>query len=151
MAFSTAKERLEYVRSSTFLSSQASTLGGSVTDMVSRFRFCLSPFMLSNILHDSIINLDCYVLCSHAKHDYICKTGEKQMQTNDRQEMRALFQETLAQDLDRKTKELLDSAGRLSWTDDMNAGSIDEWIETTGAVLIMLREARARRTRRVSA
>ena len=73
------------------------------------------------------------------------------MQTNDRQEMRALFQETLAQDLDRKTKELLDSAGRLSWTDDMNAGSIDEWIDTTDAVLIILREARAHRARRVSA
>jgi len=73
------------------------------------------------------------------------------MQTNTKQEMKGLFQEALAQDLDRKTKELLDSAGRLSWTDDMNAGSIDDWIETTSATLIMLREARARRTRRVGA
>lgn len=68
------------------------------------------------------------------------------MQTNHRQEMRALFQETLAQDLDRTTKELLVSTDRLSWTDGMNAGSIDQWIELTDAALSKLRAARARVT-----
>lgn len=151
-AFSMANERLEYVRSSTFLSSHSSISGGRVTEIVSRLRFCFSPFMLSKIKHDSIINSDCYTILSRASQYERSMTGETRgMQTNTKQEMKGLFQEALAQDLDRKTKELLDSAGRLSWTDDMNAGSIDDWIETTSATLIMLREARARRTRRVGA
>jgi len=66
-------------------------------------------------------------------------------------EMGPLFQEALAQDLDRTTKQLLDSADRLSWTDDMTVGSIDRWIETIDAARGRLQAARARRQWGVSA
>jgi hypothetical protein len=66
-------------------------------------------------------------------------------------EKRAMFQEALAQDLDRTTKELLDSADRLSWTDGMNLSSIDRWIDSTNAALGRLRAARMRKVRTVRA
>jgi len=73
------------------------------------------------------------------------------MQTETRQERRALFQEALAQDIDRTTKELLDSADRLSWADGMNLSSLDRWIDTTNAALSRLRAARMRKVRTVRA
>jgi hypothetical protein len=60
-----------------------------------------------------------------------------------RQEWRALFQEALAQDLDRTTKELLDSAKRLGWVDAASVDSIDRWIATTEAALAALKAARS--------
>jgi len=63
-AFSTAKDRLAKVRSSTFLSSHSKTSGGRVKDMVSRFLF-----MQCKIVHDSLIFIYCVMVYCHVMHD----------------------------------------------------------------------------------
>lgn len=62
---------------------------------------------------------------------------------NDREERKAMFLERLELDMDRTTKELLDSTRTLDWMDAPSVGSIDRWIATTEAALAALRAARS--------
>lgn len=55
---------------------------------------------------------------------------------------KALFHEGLGKDLDRTTKELLDSAERLSWTDGMSIAAIERWLDSVEAAERILRAAR---------
>ncbi|NLT36716.1 MAG: hypothetical protein GXX95_00950 [Methanomassiliicoccus sp.] len=55
---------------------------------------------------------------------------------------KALFQEGLGKDLDRTTKELLDSAERLSWTNGMSIVAIERWLDYVEAAVRILRAAR---------
>lgn len=65
------------------------------------------------------------------------------MMATDREERRAMFLERLELDMDRTTKELLDSTRTLDWMDRPSAGSIDRWIATTEAALAALKTARS--------
>lgn len=81
----------------------------------------------------------------HGMRDMYLRCGDTEL------ERKALFQEANELSLDKATKELLDSADRLSWTDGSNMGSIDRWIETTSTALARLRAARVRTVQAVGA
>ncbi len=67
-------------------------------------------------------------------------------------ERKALFREAVEIDLDRVTKELLDSAERLTWGNvDVNVNTIDRWIDTINAGLYKLRALRIEKVQAVRA
>jgi len=74
-----------------------------------------------------------------------CISGDENLTQQDTVMVRkALFQEHIGKDLDRTTKELLDGAERLSWTDGMSTASIERWLDAVEAAERILHAVRLR-------